>query len=1071
MPSSDASEPPSTPPGQAEELQVSDSPAHQRDLHQRKRRRSSAIPPMNFNDPSEFSSSPASAQSDDTGTQAFETADEGVDESTDTDEDKDMEADETLRDVDEDATLRSTGNSSTSSSGRLEAALQQAANQAGTQGIAYDEFGDNTMEMAEDEVTNAFQPFVDESKRTQLIGHGSALEDQENRNPFSPSFGASISRKNEEDENPTMEMTQAVGGILASSDDTQSSLQRRKVRKSIAGGRRRSGVARRRSSGDGSNIGGDETMDLTMSIGGIYERQDEGREQEVADEDEELTMEFTSVVGGVVDLHDQQPERFPVQGTQNHEDADVTLNEEDMDMTLAAGGILPSIPETTEPLDDATMDVTTAIGAILPKPLSTADKSQAKHLMELETDAGQLTASPFHDGFHTKPMGAGLADERPLPTQLHKMTIASDTGSPSITTLQSRNSGRKSLEPRHSLTPKALSRQGTPVKTTDTPSKQVTPQIVRPTTPGKTPPSKSVTMRTSSPKMLFKAEIKAVSSTKKAEEETPEPDFKDLLFRKDAITGVTTPSIILKPKRRRSSGLGVDREGLGLPRVAEKLDRRGSIGDSAKAFVAQGKALSGVHFEDPQIMEQELDQERAEDQRRESGRVVLETEADDRNVDDENATANLKDMINSLTPQKNKSKGRKSLHVGAAKGLLGKRPAELDNDEDEDATPERLQGREGSPVKKIKLPAPPSKNVTTGRVTRSSRHSLAEVTANARASTPSCVYTPSKQNTTPQEQPRFRNAEDQGSVKVHSFKQKLEGQTDRAEPIEEDDRIHLQDFLNMTSIRFMELTTTRRRHTTAPHAVEQMSAKKTGQEGEVGEVTEGNTDLERCVVAGACTVPMLELYQHSCRELKSYISEGRSIVKEIEADTYEDNPPLFREYMGAPHDVKSIMDNQFKNVKTNARLLSKAMWYEWRMKLLEGLKEGLIRIREDMEQDDRSLTEQEQIMQPVLPSLIEEHDKLERQVQAAQAQADELAECDQEELKYARGLLDSIDQDLEAKEQLVEELQDQLRQKEDGLENVMVHKEETLGEIKEAEKVLQDCRGWSASEVATLQGK
>ena len=1025
---------------------------------------------MNFNDPNEFSSSPASAQSDDTGTQVFESADEGVDESTDSDDDEDLEVDETVEAVDEDDTLRSNGNNSTSSSGRLEAALQQAANQAGTQGIAYDEYGDHTMEMADDEVTNAFQPFVNEGKRSHDKGHASALKDQENLNPFSPAFKASIVRKHEEDEDPIMEMTQAVGGILTSSEDTHSSPKKRKARKSLVGTRRRSSVARRRSSGGMSNADGDETMDLTMSIGGIHESHDQDETQEPADEDEELTMEFTSVIGGVVEPNTKQAERFPNQGNTNRMNANVTLNEEAMDMTFAAGGILPSITEMTEPLEDTTMDVTTAIGAILPETLSTGDRTQAKHLMELETDAGQLTASPFHDGSPQKPMGAGLADERPLPNQLHRATMASETGIPSIATVQSHDSGRKSSIHHQNLTPEALDRQITPVKRLGTPSKQVTPQLVRPTTPGKTPPSKNVRIRTSSPKKLFKAEIKAGSSAKKGNDETPKSDFKDLLFRKDAVTGVTTPSIVLKPKRRRSSGLGADREGLGSPQVTEKLDRRGSIGDRTKGFVVQGKVPAGVRFEDPQIMGQELDQERAEDQRRESGRGILEAEVDDRDVEDGNATTTLKDMISSLTPQKPKLKGRKSLHIGAAKGLLGKRPAELDDDEDEDTTPKRLKGREGSPVKKVKLPAPPSKNVTTGRVTRSSRLSLGDTTANVRTSTLSGILSPSKQNTTPKEQSRFRNAEGQGPVKIHSFEQKLEEHTKDAELSKEEDRVHLQDFLNMTSIRFMELTTTKRRHTIAPSAVVETSSTRASQGGEVRNETDGKTDLENCVVAGACTVPMLELYQHSCRELKNYISEGRSIVKEIEADTYEDNPPLFREYMCAPPDVKSIMDNQFKNVKTHARLLSKAMWYEWRMKLLDGLKEGLTKIGEDMDQDDRSIVQQEQIMQPVLPGLIEEHDKLENQVQVAQAQADELAECDQEELKYARETLDNIDQDLQAKEKLVEELQNQLREKEDGLENAIERKQESIQHIKEAEKVLQDCRGWSSTEIAALQG-
>lgn len=194
-------------------------------------------------------------------------------------------------------------------------------------------------------------------------------------------------------------------------------------------------------------------------------------------------------------------------------------------------------------------------------------------------------------------------------------------------------------------------------------------------------------------------------------------------------------------------------------------------------------------------------------------------------------------------------------------------------------------------------------------------------------------------------------------------------------------------------------------------------------------------------------------------------------MKEIEADTYEDNPQLFREYMSAPPDIKSIMDNQFKNVKTHARLLSKAMWYEWRMKLLDGLKEGLLKISEGMDQDSQSLTQQEQILQPVLPGLIEKHEQLERQVQVTQAHADELADCDQDELLEARECLLSIEQELGAKQKLVEELHIQLREKENILVDVVERKQECIDDIKEAERIRSDCRGWSSKEVLALQGK
>jgi len=175
--------------------------------------------------------------------------------------------------------------------------------------------------------------------------------------------------------------------------------------------------------------------------------------------------------------------------------------------------------------------------------------------------------------------------------------------------------------------------------------------------------------------------------------------------------------------------------------------------------------------------------------------------------------------------------------------------------------------------------------------------------------------------------------------------------------------------------------------------------------------------------------------------------------------------------MSAPPDVKSIIDNQFKNVKTHARLLSKAMWYEWRMKLLDGLKEGLLSVGEGMGEDDRNLIQQEQMLEHVLPGLIEQHELLENQVQIAQAQADELASCDQDELQDARDSLMSIEMDLEAKQKLVEDLQTQLRERENILGDVLERKQECVEEVKEAERVCQDCRGWSPAEVSALHGK
>lgn len=238
-------------------------------------------------------------------------------------------------------------------------------------------------------------------------------------------------------------------------------------------------------------------------------------------------------------------------------------------------------------------------------------------------------------------------------------------------------------------------------------------------------------------------------------------------------------------------------------------------------------------------MERDLEREQQESERNTS-KLVLKWDTD--------LTANLRDMIASLTPQKSKPKARKSLHVGGAKGLLGKRPLELDQSEDEDGTPKRLKGRE-SPVKSIKLPAPPSKIQTTGL------KSIPKLGGdeNGQTDIPS-NRSPARQSSSgPHTEDASPMKPDAASVLAPS--EQSNGNPSGSIEAYENEQIHLQDFLNMTSIRFMELTTTKRRHTTIPKP--DAASKVANNYGNA----EGH-ELESCVIAGTCTVPMLELYQH-----------------------------------------------------------------------------------------------------------------------------------------------------------------------------------------------------------------
>jgi kinetochore protein Spc7/SPC105 len=191
---------------------------------------------------------------------------------------------------------------------------------------------------------------------------------------------------------------------------------------------------------------------------------------------------------------------------------------------------------------------------------------------------------------------------------------------------------------------------------------------------------------------------------------------------------------------------------------------------------------------------------------------------------------------------------------------LGKRPAELDDDEEEDESPKRIRAANASPVKPIKLPAPPSKNETVRRMTHGSMGKSFDLSPVKQGS-----FTPRGQPPTRIESPlklkspaRSLHGQDDGATQEQEMEEEpaIDEAHDAADEDSEWEPIQLQDFLNLTNIHFMELTTTKRRHTTV--AGNDRTADVAGSRT----VEKGSVSLEDCVAAGFCTVPMLELYQH-----------------------------------------------------------------------------------------------------------------------------------------------------------------------------------------------------------------
>lgn len=1040
------SDPPSTPPDQADDDDdLPASPEHQRDAHQKKRRRSSAIPPMNFNNPEDdFSSSPVSGSSP-----AEDSSD--VDEDVDNDEDEEDSGDDgesTAMSLDTgDNTMRSE-QSEESTDSSLTARLRQASTQAGTRGIEYDEHGDMPMEIATEEVTNAFKPWAQQSAMPAPVPvHLGVKEDQENINPFSPAFRKSApprpaqQRGSEEydDEDMSMDMTHAIGGILQSAqpeeqdqDDTAMSMD---ITRAIGGILRSQQPVEPPQLDEDTQSFGDQTMEFTQAIGNILQpvqtrpeppRSALKRRLSTTDDGSPLTSSKLTAPSPQRRTASQTRDAKRRRSSANSSSGDAT-----MDLTMAVGGIQRKSSPVKENrrtslrkrrssgmsfvMDDQTMDFTTAVGGIhqateisKPQSIEGDEIDRAEELsMDFTAVVGGITATE-----------AARQVERPV-TPRQSLSPAR-TEVPTTPKDQDRFKEANDLSAKKLLTPMF--------------EKQVTSSAVKDSA-GSQKSSAAKGSARKSPSSQKRAEkTLSIGGSGRSNAAFESPARESPAFR----SPVRRSPLSVRRSTRKSlvPALG------SLPEVRENEDMDAT------------PAQAGTPH---------LDQEEIVDSVQEIGYPVLPVPE----------PAEVAEPIESITTPQMRTHPTVSEAGSPMRNSPMRTPIQ--------ATLEAA--RSPSPTLEKQLRSSPSKAATTPQ------QAVAEEMPNNILNSMKLMSTPRKDTgTSPLK--RLRGLTPKKSpVKQHITPKKaatpkartpattmktsaaeLAGQqlandlfaaVKAGEPTKS---VHLNDFLDMAGIKFMDLTTTKRRHTVAPTPGK--SLRINGEDEESFQ-----PDLESAVVAGACTVPMLDLFQHSCRELKRYISEGKSFLKTLEAEVYQDTPPLIQAYVNASPTRKAQLDGLMSDAKTNARLRSKEIWYDWRSKLLDGLEDGLKQIEQGLESDAKVLGEKEQLLESVLPNLLQRQESMQAEAQQLEEAAAAISEEEKEELDATRERLVSVNDDIEERKRMISRFQQDLQEQEQLVEAYTESKAESLAAIQEAQRVKEACRGWTIDEVQSLKGK
>ena len=899
------SDPPSTPPEQEDEAEtLPESPAPQRDLHQKKRRRSSGVPPMNFNNPEDaFSSSEAGGSSDSSESEDEEDAPGSDDDDTGTAMSMDVD-DNTVQSVAE-------SSDSTGSSARLEAALRQAAHAAGTRGIEYDEYGEASMELAGDEVTNALKPWVEQRMSNQL-----PAEDQENVNPFSPAFKAQlvsgfVSRPSTVAEENTgdlsMDVTHVVGGILKAPTPQQI-----------------------------SSPLGDGTMDLTQPVGKI---QNNAQAESPQSRSGQKRRRSTTDAGSpAVEAPTANAKR------RRSSVARSSMGDETMDLTVAMGSIqsagTPAKAERRKSVakrrssgavseqDTATMDFTQAVGGIKP---ATAANHTASSIDENEELTMELTTvlGGIKKAHNVANESAPMTPQNMSPPKSAANTTPKD---------QERFKDAPDSGPKKLLTPVF--------------QKQVMHSAEKASSSAKTRKSMSpAASRQSS--IYFAKEAEVIEGNDELVSTTPQ----------------------LSPDKA-----------IELPSLGDhKSPLRATPSQSAAKVQSRATPDSAVRRQlEAQLQGVEPSPTAQKQSRSSPAKVPSTPEAEDEPTQDGRRLAESIKLMS--TPRKE-----------TLKGLTPKKQTPAN-----DAVPQRAPTSRVRPTPKAKV--------------------------NQQAS-------PARQ--------------------LSDDLKKIEGGDQQVE------RVQLQKFLDLAGIRFMDLTTTKRRMTTATTPSKARKA---------GDAHEPEATLESSIVAGGCTLPELEMYEHACHELKRYISDGKRVIKELESETAKETPPLIQLYSVAGHNRRAALDTQMRDIKTHARYRSKEMWYAWRSQLLEDLMKALQSIGEGLIRDDEKLQHAEQILEQIMPGLLEQHQNLQAEAQNLEEEAAAVNEDEKEELEAAREKLQATAYEIREKQQILEDLQREMQEHDTQVNDLEENRAEFAAAIKEADRVKESCRSISTNEITSLKG-
>lgn len=278
--------------------------------------------------------------------------------------------------------------------------------------------------------------------------------------------------------------------------------------------------------------------------------------------------------------------------------------------------------------------------------------------------------------------------------------------------------------------------------------------------------------------------------------------------------------------------------------------------------------------------------------------------------------------------------------------------------------------------------------------------------------------------------------------------------------------ITLSTFLDMTGVHFMENMTTggRRKSTIGGGLGPEVVARMMEMDAK-GERDFALHDYARAVISTA----QYNMYNWGCNQMRKDIETGQKELEQYDIDISEDNPPVVREYLAASDEDKGFFELTIKNLKTNAHLVAREKWYDWRQSIVNQLKPAVNQYLENLKEDHFRIQALRTKTAEVLPKLREQYERLQEELANERIEVAKVEECDAEELKELKAGI--AEQSLIINGSLSEKTEQE--QKLSSLElkhaELKAQRKTILAAIKIAKREIDQQKGFTKGDLLTLQ--